>query len=283
MDKRLVTMLCVVFASMAVTSAQGYAACAKSSHAWIPTPAATTRPQVLVVGVYHMANPNHDVADVQAGDVLGPKRQVQIKHVVAVLKRFKPTKVAVERVPGDPHLAAYAQYLTGKHALTRNEVQQIGFRLAKDLGLKNVCGVDADLGLNFNRVTQYAKSAGRLHEYKALLAKLKRRAKAQTAYLHAHTVLQTLIRLNSDTFVAKSMAFYYRIAHFSRPGHWGAADLVSAWFKRNMRIYANIVNLIDSPHARILVIIGAGHLGWLRHDFASDPTIRLRKLAEFVK
>ena len=30
----------------------------------------------------------------------------------------------------------------------------------------------------------------------------------------------------------------------------------------------------------VLVIFGAGHLGWLRHDFASDPTFRLRELAE---
>jgi len=31
------------------------------------------------------------------------------------------------------------------------------------------------------------------------------------------------------------------------------------------------------------VMFGAGHLGWLQHDFASDPTVRLRKLAEFAK
>jgi hypothetical protein len=122
-----------------------------------------------------------------------------------------------------------------------------------------------------------------LDAYNAQIAKLKKQAKAETAYLHTHTVLQYLIRLNSDAWVAKSVGLYYRWAHFSRPGHWGAADLIANWFKRNMRIYANIVNLINSPHARILVIMGAGHLGWLRHDFASDPTIRLRKLAEFVK
>jgi hypothetical protein len=92
-----------------------------------------------------------------------------------------------------------------------------------------------------------------------------------------------LVRLNSDAYVAENVGFYYRTAHFSRPGDWRATDLVSDWFNRNLRIYANVVHLIDSPHARILVIFGAGHLGWLRHDFASDPTIRLRKLAEFVK
>jgi len=30
------------------------------------------------------------------------------------------------------------------------------------------------------------------------------------------------------------------------------------------------------------VIFGAGHRGWLRHDFAADPTLRLRKLEDFA-
>jgi hypothetical protein len=42
------------------------------------------------------------------------------------------------------------------------------------------------------------------------------------------------------------------------------------------------VRIADDPGERVLVIVGAGHLGWLRDNFASDPTIRLRKLAEFV-
>jgi hypothetical protein len=33
----------------------------------------------------------------------------------------------------------------------------------------------------------------------------------------------------------------------------------------------------------VLVIFGAGHLGWLQHAFGSTPNFRLRKLAEFVR
>ena len=50
-----------------------------------------------------------------------------------------------------------------------------------------------------------------------------------------------------------------------------------------MRIFSNIVGLVDSPNERVLVIYGAGHLGWLQQSVASDPSFRLRKLAEFVK
>jgi len=41
------------------------------------------------------------------------------------------------------------------------------------------------------------------------------------------------------------------------------------------------VALIKSPNDRILVIYGAGHLGWLRQMIANDSAVRLRKLADF--
>jgi Family of unknown function (DUF5694) len=40
--------------------------------------------------------------------------------------------------------------------------------------------------------------------------------------------------------------------------------------------------LIDSPNERILVLYGAGHVGWLRQDIENDPTVRLRKLSDFA-
>ena len=79
------------------------------------------------------------------------------------------------------------------------------------------------------------------------------------------------------------MGLYYRLAHFGEPSDWAGADLISDWFRRNMRIYSNIIQLIDSANERMLVIFGAGHLGWLQHGFASNPNFRLRKLAEFVQ
>jgi hypothetical protein len=42
---------------------------------------------------------------------------------------------------------------------------------------------------------------------------------------------------------------FLRISSFRLKSHW------------NVRIYNNIVNLIDSSSERILVIYGAGHLG----------------------
>jgi hypothetical protein len=242
------------------------------------------RAEVLVLGVYHMSNPGHDIFNMQADDVLAPKRQAEIAQLIEVLRRFQPTKIAVEAEDGDDGIPrSYAEHLAGKHELTRNEIEQIGFRLAEELGHKTVYPVDEPAEFPFPPLIDYAKANGRSKELDALMAEVGAMVKAQNQYLASHTVLETLLFMNADDRVAEDVGFYYREAHFGEPGDWAGADMVSAWFRRNMRIYSNIVQLVDSPNDRVLVIFGAGHLGWLRHDFASDPSFRLRKLAEFVK
>jgi Family of unknown function (DUF5694) len=220
----------------------------------------------------------------QADDVLAPKRQVEIAQVIAALKKFHPTKIAVEADAfGDRISKRYADYLAGKYELTRNEIDQLGLRLAKDLGHKTVYAVDVDGEFPFQRIVNHAKASGRSKELDAMMGEIGGMVKAQNAYLASHTVLETLLYMNADNKIAQDVGFYYQEAHFGEPGDWAGADLVSDWFRRNMRIYSNVVQLADSPNERVLVIFGAGHLGWLQHDFASDPNFRLRKLAEFAK
>ena len=248
------------------------------------TPATPARAEVLVLGTYHMSNPGHDIFNIEADDVLAPKRQAEIMQVIDALKKFRPTKIAVEGKVGDDGIPKrYADYLVGKHELTRNEIEQIGFRLGKELGHKAVHPVDVDVEFPFQHIVNYAKASGRSKELDAIMGDIGTMVKAQNAYLASHTVLETLLYMNADERVADDVGSYYRLAQFGEPSDWAGADLVSDWFRRNMRIYSNVVPLADSPNERVLVIFGAGHLGWLQHDFASTPNLRLRKLAEFAK
>ena len=242
------------------------------------------RAEVLVLGVYHMANPGHDIHNMHADDVLAPKRQAEIAQVIENLKKFGPTKVAIEADAGEDRIPKrYADYLAGKYELSRNEIDQIGLRLAKELGHKTVYPVDADGDFPFQRVIDYAKASGRSKELEAIEDEVGAMVQAQDAYLASHSVLDTLLYMNADEKVAEDVGFYYREAKFGELGDWAGADLVSEWFRRNMRIYSNVVQLVGSADERIVVIFGAGHLGWLRHDFGSNPALRLRKLSEFAK
>jgi hypothetical protein len=73
---------------------------------------------------------------------------------------------------------------------------------------------------------------------------------------------------------------YYNYVPFGEPYEYAGPDLIAKWFERNVRIYRNIRALITSPGDRVLVIYGAGHLGWLRQMAEDDPNVRLRKLSD---
>jgi hypothetical protein len=284
MRKQLVALFSLVLVGAVIASGQGHATL-PAVFQQTPTekPAVPVRAEVLVLGVYHMANPGHDIFNTQADDVLAPKRQAEMAQLIEVLKRFHPTKIAIEANTGSQRVAQYSDYLAGKYPLSRNEIDQIGYRLAKELGHKTVYAVDADGEFPYQRLVNYAKASGRSKELDAVMAGWGGMVKEQNVYLASHTVLETLLYLNADDRVANDVGLYYRAGQLGEPYDWAGADLVSDWFRRNMRIYSNVVQLADSPNERVLVIFGYGHLGWLQHDFASNPNLHLRKLAEFAK
>ena len=114
-----------------------------------PAPAAarTEAPavvQVMVLGVYHLDNPGQDLNNVRADDPTSPRRQAELRRITEALKRFRPTKIMVERVGVGPTLAttSYPKFTPADLAKDRDEGVQIGYRLANQLGHKAVYGVD---------------------------------------------------------------------------------------------------------------------------------------------
>lgn len=95
----------------------------------------STQPSVLLLGTGHLANRNRDMFNPQFDDMLAPKRQREIRDCVERLKRFQPTKVALEVATdhADALNEEYRRYLVGSFALTADEVHQLGFRTAAEL------------------------------------------------------------------------------------------------------------------------------------------------------
>jgi hypothetical protein len=241
------------------------------------------RPEILVLGSYHMSNPGHDIYNMQADDVQSPKRQQEIAQLMEVLKRFHPTKIAIEAETGSRKVEKeYSDYVAGKYTLSRNEIDQIGYRLAKELGHHAVFPVDADGEFPWQRGVNYAKANGQAEKLDVINSSWGTQVKEEGDFLRSHTVLEMLEYMNSDSRAAKDLALYYATVPYGDPLDYAGPDLLAAWYQRNIRIYNNIVKLIESPNDRILVIYGSGHLGWLRQDIANDATVKLRKLADLT-
>lgn len=281
MNRSTATLIAVSLACLAAPPAVSRTAAAQAPPTRV---AAEPRPQILILGTFHMASPGRDVHNMETDDVLSATRQREIAELIEVLRRFRPTKVAVEAPVGSRVIAErYAGYLAGAYTLSRNEVDQIGFRLAKALGHEAVHPVDADGEFPYYRVLNYAKANGLQTQFDSIQAITASAVERQAAFLRSHTLLETLEFMNADSSAAQGVAGYYDYVPFGEPYEYAGPELVARWFERNIRIYANIRALITSPDDRILVVYGAGHLGWLRQNVEHDPAVRLRTLADLLR
>lgn len=237
--------------------------------------------EVLVLGSYHMGNPGRDIFNMKADDVLAPKRQAEIRELLDALARFRPTKIAIEAASNHPKIKQYQDYLAGAYELGRDERDQIGFRLGKELNLPEIHGIDADGDFPFLAVQDYAKAHGRERELESLMAQVGKMVEGENEFLKSHTILQTLLRMNSSEAVRRDLAGYALYAHFGENYNYTGAGLLIEWYGRNMRIHTNLLNIIE-PGDRVLVIYGSGHLGLLRQNVQLDPTLTLRTLEELA-
>jgi len=248
---------------------------------------AQQKPEILVLGTYHMANRNHDAYNVRADDVLSPERQRQIAQVIEILQSFRPTKIAIEADVDDSArvIREYASFLAGTYVLSRDETNQLGYRLARVLGHERIYPVNAWAGNDFplQAVRDFAKARGREGEFQATMAEWGAATKELDDYLKTHSVLEALKHANADPFVAENMGPYFEMARLGEPGDYAGPDLLGNYYLRNIRIYRNIVSLVSSPHERILVVYGYGHLGWLREIARQDPAVRLRTLDDIAR
>lgn len=235
---------------------------------------------VMVVGTFHMSNPGLDMHNAQVDDVLSDKRQAEIKSTVAGLAKFKPTVVAVEW-PADITNERYAAYRKGTLKPSRNEVVQVGFRLAKQAGLREVRGVDVDGDFPYGPVAAYAKAHGQSPILDAANLEIAAFVKEQESRLADGTVGGVLRWLNDPSLVAKGNGFYRKMLLVGGGTEQPGADLLTAWYKRNFLICANLVQLAK-PGDRVVLLYGSGHSFLLRQCVGEMPGYVLVEANDFL-
>ena len=229
--------------------------------------------EVMVVGVFHMSNPGHDLHNMQVGDVLAPGRQGEIAALTDALAGFQPTKVAVEW-PSDIVAERYPKYLAGTLPPSRNEVAQLGFRLARTAGSKAVYGIDVDGDFPYDPVKAYAEAHGQSALLDAQGAALDRFNAEEQRLLGDKGVAAALRNMNDPVRLKSDNAFYRTALRIGAGKDQPGVDLLTAWYRRNFLICANLVQLAQ-PGDRIVVFYGAGHAFLLRQCVSETPGLKL--------
>lgn len=238
--------------------------------------------ELLILGSYHMDNPGLDAVNIEADDVLTPRRQAEITALNAGLLQFRPTKVAVE---GDRSKSVwqdrYAQWLEGKYSLGRSEVEQIGMKVAKAAGHSTIYPIDFPMmmsGLRYDEV-EIKKEA----PSSATPAGPRQLSEAELL-LRRHTVTQNLHRLNHPDAVAADHQPYMDLLEPDpeEPALYGKSDYLTNWYKRNIRMMTNVARISD-PRDRVLLIVGKGHLPILRHFAIHSPEFCLADTLHYLE
>lgn len=251
--------------------------------------------EVLTLGTFHFAFHNRDVIKTEKKDqvdVLDKKYQQEIEDIARQVSRFRPTIIAIEKSPEfQPWIdSLYQSYLTGTYTLGREEYEQIGFRIGKQLGLKKIYCVN-DWGRNYNTID-------------SILANDTAASKKFLNFFY-HNPDTTLIKMSfpPDIFATKGikaelrmkndeeniqkdfgsyLAGIFKYETETEP-FFGTDYVTGWWFNRNLRIFRNIQKIVRTPADKILVIYGAGHMNLLNNFFKSSPEFRLVRTNDYLK
>lgn len=245
-----------------------------------PAKAAEPPVDVMVLGAYHFGNPGLDTNNINVDSVLTPEKQAQLEAVAKALLAFRPTKIMVEMESDAPDLAlsAYTRFTRADLATAANEIEQIGFRVAKMAGLNAVQGIDEQSKAGepdyypYDKLQATAAKFGQTGMLDAANAPIKTSLAKFEADQKTQTVAQLLVRTNSEPIYTTN-DYYYRVLNVGDNDIQTGADLNSAWYLRNAKIFAKLMR-VARPGDRVLVVYGAGHVFWLRHFAQYTPGFR---------
>lgn len=229
----------------------------------------------MILGTMHFGNPGQDVINFQFPDVLQPEYQAQIEEVTENISRFQPTKIALEVRPDyKPELdSMYAAYKNGTHSLTRNERQQLGFRLAKQFNHPQVYSIDHGGEFPFQAVLEFAEQhqPDFIKEFQEIRQYVE---KTRNELMQNSTISEILRENNSAEDIALQRHFYALIAAVGNDTTFVGSNLVTKWHERNIKIFASLSQVAE-PGDRIIVIFGSGHAPLLRYFVESDLRMEL--------
>lgn len=251
--------------------------------------------EVLTLGTFHFAFHNRDVIKTDKKDqidVLDKKYQVEIEDIANQIVKFKPTIIVIEQSPEFQSRidSFYKSYVAGNYKLSREEGEQIGFRVGKKLGIKKIYCVN-DWGRNYNSIDSLLDNDSTARKkfmdffyHNPDTAKI--RQSFPSDIFVTEGIKAELRMKNDEKNIQKDLGSYFMgiFKYETEQEPFFGADYVTGWwFNRNLRIFRNIQKIKRSPADRILVIYGAGHMNLLNMFFRSSPEFTLVKTNDYLK
>ena len=259
-----------------------------------PTPD-PTQVEVLLLGVYHMDNPQLDRYNVEPDDVLASHRQAELQTLAERLADFDPERVAVER-PYDKDETLneqYERYQTGAWAYDeevafesvhpmrddptaecRSEVVQVGFRLADRLNHDQIYPIDVPTLLGTSDAFEALEEQGFEPASKIDYERWdgEELLRESNERLRESTLPEFLGWLNSEEYLRfNHRSMFGEFIPFGHGDTFAGPEALETWYGRNLKMIHNLWRSIESGDERAMIVVGAGHIRILRHLLTETP------------
>ncbi|MBX2821840.1 MAG: hypothetical protein KTR29_19235 [Rhodothermaceae bacterium] len=230
--------------------------------------------EVAILGTFHFQSNVDAYKRKYHVDISSEKTQKEIQELLDHLKAFQPTKIALEApISKQERLdSLYQEYRKGNFELPVPEMYQLGFRLAEQLEHPHIYGVDTQAPFHMEtRVAdwdQYAKETGLYDKWKYFDAYFREKYAMSDSLKTTMSLLHYYSFLNSkEVEDVSGQDKLNGMIQLGAGDTYIGADGITKDFRRNLRIYTNMLSLIESDDDRILMIYGSSHKRILRRFF----------------
>jgi hypothetical protein len=248
--------------------------------------------QVLLLGTFHFDYPNLDAHVTDSSlhvNVLSEQKQKEMKELVEVIKRFKPTRIYIESTRQPFHDSLYKEYLQDRFKPGRNEIYQLGYRIGKELSLPKMYAVDASNFISENfRKYKWIDSMWNTNAYvdsvrdKYWNKLYNRFYSTGDSVEHALTMLENFL-LMAQPSTLNRMQGAYMTGGFNTLNNDGPDMIAMWWYSRNLRIFNNILKTKPGSNDRIMVLFGNAHIPILKQCFETSPEFNVVTLKSLLK
>ena len=264
------------------------------------------KPTIMILGSTHLANKTFDAFNIKMDDVRSPKRQREIEQLVEQFKAFKPTKIALEvdEIYDAEFETKYQGYLKGTYELDRSEMDQIGFRLAKQMGHPKLYCVDYRIDFRkddpfipfdeFDLTLLDYRGFAKEHNQEHLLPPLPTiegkvtQDEKGAIWVEPEkyvSIIDMYMQDNNPKGRRNDHQRYLRwIARIGLGDKYPGANWLSHfWYDRNLKIYVNLTRITESADDRILLIIGAAHVYLVQQFFEESGDYIIESPLRYLK
>jgi len=241
--------------------------------------------KIALLGTMHFEPSTSDVFKNEELSVFSEKRQAEINAVVEKIKDFAPEKILVEWYTKEQNTlnAEYQNYLDGEFKLTGNEIHQLCFKSGKALSKKQLYGVAFEGEFDFEKVAAYAESnnqTDRIIDFQNHAGTFVETINAKQKEM---TISEFLNYINSaDALQQNAMMYSKYIAKVGDEEQFAGTNLIADWYKTNLYIYTNALNIIENGDSKLLLVIGQGHIPILKHLFSTNPDFEIIEVADLL-